>query len=270
VKIVEKTNGSVTSTKQLVWCPGDAQPCEERDASNNVTKRYYPQGMRIGSTNYYYTRDHLGSIRELTNGSGAVQTRYDYDPYGRRTRLTGTLDADFGFTGHYYHQPSGLHLALYRAYNADLGRWISRDPIGERGGVNLYAYITNDPLNGIDPLGLDALSNFPFTFLHFLDQYSQMRNPKQPPPMTDANGNKLNRDKYFHCMANCQSAKDGGILDSLALDAAREMHDMLKNACRKGDPNDKDSLEDMNANLKGLKSGLNPFSDCASRCASLL
>ncbi len=94
VKIIEKTNGSVTSTKQLVWCPGDAQPCEERDASNNVTKRYYPQGMRIGSTNYFYTRDHLGSIRELTNGSGTVQTRYDYDPYGRRTRLTGTIDAD--------------------------------------------------------------------------------------------------------------------------------------------------------------------------------
>jgi len=154
VKIVEKTNGSVTSTKQLVWCPGEAQPCEERDASNNVTKRYYPQGMRVGSTNYFYTRDHLGSIRELTNGSGAVQTRYDYDPYGRRTRLTGTLDADFGFTGHYYHSPSGLHLALYRAYNADLGRWISRDPIEEAGGINLYAYVGNSPTNRIDPTGL--------------------------------------------------------------------------------------------------------------------
>src|SRR5207249_12131102 len=41
VKIVEKDNGNVTSTKQFVWCPGGAQPCEERDASNNVTKCYY-------------------------------------------------------------------------------------------------------------------------------------------------------------------------------------------------------------------------------------
>src|SRR5206468_5527786 len=64
VKIVEKDNGNVTSTKQFVWCPGGAQPCEERDASNNVTKCYYAQGVQIGSTNYYYTRDHLGSIRE--------------------------------------------------------------------------------------------------------------------------------------------------------------------------------------------------------------
>lgn len=154
VKIIEKTNGSVTSTKQLVWCPGDAQPCEERDASNNVTKRYYGQGVMIGTTKYFYTRDHLGSIRELTNGSGTVQTRYDYDPYGRRTRLTGTLDADFGFTGHYYHQPSALHLALYRVYNADLGRWISSDPIGEIGGINLYGYVGNDPLSQADPFGL--------------------------------------------------------------------------------------------------------------------
>jgi RHS repeat-associated protein len=154
VTIVEKDNGSVTSTKQFVWVPGDMQPSEERDASNGVTKRYYPQGVQVGSTNYYYTRDHLGSVRELTDSSGAVQTRYDYDLYGRRTKLSGSVDADFGFTGHYYHQPSGLNLALYRAYDADLGRWLSRDPIGEVGGINLYGYVGNDPLNETDPLGL--------------------------------------------------------------------------------------------------------------------
>src|SRR5439155_18494129 len=74
VKIVEKENGNVTSTKQFVWNPGDPQPSEERDGSNTVTKRFYPQGVQVGSTNYYYTRDHLGSIRELTNTSGGVQT----------------------------------------------------------------------------------------------------------------------------------------------------------------------------------------------------
>jgi RHS repeat-associated protein len=155
VKIVEKDNGNVTSTKQLVWVHGDTQPCEERDASNNVTKRYYPQGMQVGTTNYYYTKDHLGSIRELTDSSGAMQTRYDYDPYGRRTKLSGTLDTDFGFTGHYYHQPSGLSLALYRAYDADLVRWISRDPIGELGGINLYGYVSDNPVTWLDILGLE-------------------------------------------------------------------------------------------------------------------
>jgi len=169
VTIVEKDNGAVTSTKQLVWCPGDAQPYEERDVSNTVTKRYYPQGMQVGSTNYYYTCDHLGSVRELTDSSGAVQTRYDYDPYGRRRKLTGDSDADFGYTGHYFHQPSGLCLALYRAYDADLGRWISRDPIGEIGGINLYGYVGNDPLSQADPFGLWYIDlNIGFGFPIFL------------------------------------------------------------------------------------------------------
>jgi RHS repeat-associated protein len=150
VKIVEKDNGALTSTKQFVWCPGEPQPCEERDASNNVTKRYYPRAMQVGSINYYYTKDHLGSIRELTDSSVAMQARYDYDPYGRHTKLTGSLDADFGFTGHYHNQPSGLHLALYRGYDADLNRWISRDPIGENGGINLYA-VFNEPTRHSDP-----------------------------------------------------------------------------------------------------------------------
>jgi len=154
VKIVEKENGTVTSTKQFVWITGDPQPSEERDASNNVTKRYYSQGMQVGSTNYYYTKDHLGSIRELTDSSSVVQVRYDYDPYGRRTKVTGTVDADFGFTGHYYHQLSGLQLALYRVYDPDFGRWISRDPIGELGGMNLYGYVLDNPINLWDRLGL--------------------------------------------------------------------------------------------------------------------
>jgi hypothetical protein len=71
-------------------------------------------------------------------------------------------------------------------------------------------------------------------------------------------------------MANCQSAKDGGILDSLALDVAREASDMFRKACKKRDPEIGDSLEDMKANLEGLKNGINPFSDCAEQCAGLL
>lgn len=109
IKIVKKDNRNVTSTKNLIWCSGDAQPCQERDGSNNVTKRFFSQGMQVDSTNYYYGRDHLGSIRELTDSSGAVQARYDYDPYGRRTRVTGSVDTDFGFTGFCF---CGIHLAM--------------------------------------------------------------------------------------------------------------------------------------------------------------
>ena len=144
-------NGVVTSTKNFVW--SGRRLCEERDASDNVTKRFLGEGEQIGGTNYYFTFDHLGSVREMTDGNGTIRARYDYDPYGRRTKLQGDLDADFGFTGYYVHQPSGLQFALYRAYDADLGRFINRDPIGENGGLNLYDYVGNNPANTTDLSG---------------------------------------------------------------------------------------------------------------------
>jgi len=129
--------------------------CEERDSTGGtVTRRFLPQGEQIGGTNYFFNRDHLGSIREMTDGTGAIRARYNYDPWGRRTKITGDLDADFGYTGHYYHAPSQLNLALYRAYNAELGRWLNRDPIGFAGSINLYTYVENSPVNLMDLLGL--------------------------------------------------------------------------------------------------------------------
>jgi RHS repeat-associated protein len=155
VKIVEKNNGTITSTKQFVWC--GKQICEERDGNNSVTARFYGEGFirYVPSAQpLFYTRDHLGSVREVTDSTGAVRARYDYDPYGRVMKVSGDLDSDFRYTGHYFHAPSGLHLAMYRAYDADLGSWLNRDPIGEEGGLNLYGYVANDPINDHDPWGL--------------------------------------------------------------------------------------------------------------------
>lgn len=151
-RVQEKLNGSVI--KQWVWCDG-IQPAEERDASGNVTKRFYSGlGEQIGGANYFYTTDHLGSIREMTDSTGVVRARYSFDPYGRITKVSGDLEADFGFTGFYRHQASGLSLTMYRAYDPELGRWPSRDPLGESAGINLYAFVANDPINRVDPLGL--------------------------------------------------------------------------------------------------------------------
>ena len=152
MKIVEKQGVTVVSTKLFVWC--GTELCEERDSTGtNVTKRFFGQGEQISGTNYFYTRDHLGSVREMTDTSGTIHARYDYDPYGRRTKVSGDLEADFAFTGDYFHANSGLYLTLYRAYDPNTGRWISRDPIAETGGLNLYAYVFNNPINAIDPDG---------------------------------------------------------------------------------------------------------------------
>lgn len=149
---LQSTSVVVLSTKQFIWNGNSI--AEERDANNVATRRFYPQGEQISGASYYYARDHLGSVRELTDSTGAVRARYDYDPYGVRTKLSGDLDAGFGYTAHYYHQPSGLNLAVYRAYDGGNGRWLSRDPIGERAGTNLYEYVNNDPVRWTDPLGL--------------------------------------------------------------------------------------------------------------------
>lgn len=86
----------------------------------------------------------------MTDATGTIRARYDYDPYGNVTKLSGNLDTDFAYTGHYYHAASGLHLAPYRGYDPRLGRWLSRDPIAEMGGINLYEYVGGHPLSAID------------------------------------------------------------------------------------------------------------------------
>jgi RHS repeat-associated protein len=160
VRITELSGITTNSDNWFVWC--GAELCEERDTTGtNVTKRFLAQGEQIGGTNYFFSRDQLSSIREMTDGSGTIRGRYSYDPYGRRSAnevSVSLVEADFGFTGQYFHTPSGLHLALYRAYSADLGRWLSRDPIGENGGSDLYAYVRSNPSRYSDILGLDPIS----------------------------------------------------------------------------------------------------------------
>ena len=111
-------------------------------------------GDAASSLRLYYTTDHLGSIREMVDETGAVRASYDYKPYGERNKLGGDLDSDFGYTGHYTHDASGLVAAPYRIYDPRLGRWLSRDPIGEEGGINLYGYVGNRPLGAMDSTGL--------------------------------------------------------------------------------------------------------------------
>jgi RHS repeat-associated protein len=152
-QIIELQNGASVATNNFIW-DGQALSEQRDNTGTNVSKRFFGQGEQISGTNYYFTRDHLGSVREVMNSAGVIQARYDYDPFGRQTQLSGTIIADFGYAGLYMHVPSGLNMTLFRAFSSDLGRWLSRDPSGESSGMNLYAYVYNNAINFTDPLGL--------------------------------------------------------------------------------------------------------------------
>jgi RHS repeat-associated protein len=153
VKIVEVTGGSTTSTKQFVWC--DNQLCEERDGSGNATKQFFNGGQKNGTTSYFYTSDHEGSIREAIDSSSSVQAQYSYSPFGEVTKISEAVPSDFGFSGYYVHGRSGLNMTRFRLYSSALARWLSRDPIGEGSS---YSYVDNRPTGAIDPWGLSCLS----------------------------------------------------------------------------------------------------------------
>jgi RHS repeat-associated protein len=112
---------------------------------------------------YYYTRDHLGSVREMCSSTGTITSRMAYDPYGRTTIVSGTILPTKQYAGMYMHQPSGLYLTkggTERPYDSGTGRWLSRDPSSEGGGINLYGYVGDDPVKLTDPFGLCANGEF--------------------------------------------------------------------------------------------------------------
>ena len=148
---MEKSGGVVPTEMHFVWC--DAEICEERNASNEVVNRYLNQGEQQGGTDLFYTRDHLGSVRELTDASVAIRAEYAFDPFGLTAKVLGTSNPALGLpVTSVTCLPGSTSLFIGRTDTAK-ARWISRDPIGEAGGENLYAYARNDPVNEVDDLG---------------------------------------------------------------------------------------------------------------------
>ena len=152
----EYTASNYTETRYL-GC--GERICQARNSSDTPIRCYYDEGEQLvtssGITSYYYAQDHLGSVRDLVNASGTVLASYDYDAYGNPTRTTqsGSARADYRYAGLFYHPQSGLYLTHYRVYDPVTARWLSRDPIGEIGGINLYGYVEADPVTYTDEAG---------------------------------------------------------------------------------------------------------------------
>ena len=131
-------------------------------ASTGGAIAHYAQGMglvsRIDATGQpaYYAFDAIGNTVQLTGASGSVVNRYQYLPYGESLVTDESLPNPFWYGGRsgVMRDGSGLDFMRARDYDPELGRFIQPDPIGLGGGVNLYAYVDNNPVSFSDPSGL--------------------------------------------------------------------------------------------------------------------
>jgi RHS repeat-associated protein len=89
------------------------------------------------------------------DSSGNIVAKYEYSPFGVQTLASGTYATtnQFRFSSEYYDFETGLAYYNYRYYSPKLGRWLSRDPIAEKGGWNLYGMVSNNPVDYWDELG---------------------------------------------------------------------------------------------------------------------
>jgi len=158
------TNGVLASDTRFVWSAG--LPVQERDHNNTVT-RDYVWGANLGGgiggllglaqagQNYVYVYDGRGNVAAVLDSSQNTAASYAYDPFGQVTASTGALNQPVQFSTKIYDPRTGLVYFGRRFYQPSTGRWLTRDRLGEVAGLNAYAFVHDDPLNRIDPLGLD-------------------------------------------------------------------------------------------------------------------
>ena len=121
------------------------------------------EGIKGRSDVYYYHADGLGSITALTDSKGKVAQRYEYDSFGKLKRFGNKVKNVYTYTAREYDRETGLYYYRARYYDAKVGRFISKDPfpgfIDLPQTLNYYAYVGNNPINWIDPIGLEYWSN---------------------------------------------------------------------------------------------------------------
>jgi RHS repeat-associated protein len=104
----------------------------------------------------YVHPDHLGAAAAITDSGEDVDWELVAGPFGELEDASGSLTFNPRFPGQYADTETGVRYNLMRDYDPSLGRYLQSDPIGLMGGLNTYAYVGGNPVNWVDPLGLDV------------------------------------------------------------------------------------------------------------------
>ncbi|RLB33025.1 MAG: hypothetical protein DRH12_18870, partial [Deltaproteobacteria bacterium] len=138
----------------------------EAKGDGSITSEYFYTGKTVLARSdagvdhlYYYVKNQVGAPVLITDPDGAVLWQAQYLPFGQaQVNSHSSIVNNLRFPGQYFDNETGLHYNYFRHYHPGIGRFIEPDPIGLRGGINLYAYAFNDPVNIVDPTGQFGLA----------------------------------------------------------------------------------------------------------------
>jgi RHS repeat-associated protein len=163
----QRVEKSSQGTGTLYWTGNNGEVLAESDLSGNFTEYIYFNGQRVarrdssGNPHYYFS-DHLGSHDVVANAAGACEQDIDFYPYGGQVNdyCPTQVPQHYKFTGKERDSETNLDFFGERYYGSNLGRFMQPDPVLNSGHPadpqtwNRYAYVSNNPLRFIDPLGL--------------------------------------------------------------------------------------------------------------------
>ncbi|MDD2230784.1 MAG: RHS repeat-associated core domain-containing protein [Candidatus Cloacimonetes bacterium] len=158
---------------------------------------------------YYALGDANGNVTEYIDSTGAVKAHYEYSAFGEITAQSGVMADEFSFrfSTKYYNPETGLYYYGYRYYDVVLMRWLSRDPIGEQGGLNQHGFVDNDAINWFDSLGDKKSKGRKPTWLAFLKAAKEIHNNYETYKNLTSQAKDTFKNKINPCYDCCWKGK---------------------------------------------------------------
>ncbi|MBN1182198.1 MAG: hypothetical protein JXB49_07915, partial [Bacteroidales bacterium] len=173
--LIEEQVSSIQNpvTRYFVWGLDLSQSTEGSGGVGGLLSSIQNQA----SSSHLFCYEANGNVGQLVKASdGTIVAHYEYDPFGILLKSYGIMveENPFRFSTKYYDVETDLYYYGYRYYSTNLGRWINRDPSEEKGGINLYVFVNNSPINLWDYLGL-------YTLEEAINLEYRSSNPFEPP-----------------------------------------------------------------------------------------